>query len=548
MRRWTAGLLPVLGLMLGCSGLMPALTSPALGGAPWTEVASKHFVLWTDLDPDEGQEALAEFEGMYTVLEDTAFPSRGDPPSPMNIVLFAREKDYYQFAPTETTAVFVPALPNDLDEVATMLMFGGLVEQTRLTFQHELTHVFIRQSLGWAPPWLHEGLAEYYSTLRVHDGFVYVGEPLPHRGITLGSDWHFTDQGTWSRQIIPLRALPTVRRLVSADSSRFYAWAGGGGAKPGARQRQSAYYCGSWGLAHLLLNGPPGYRARFSGYLASLARGKGAGVAWRRAFGDIPAKQLENSYRAHLRWTEKVEVAVYRRRYAPRALASPDVRAMTAAEVHLLWARLRPWVPPNMEVVRADLTAASAYAPSSPDVRFWNGRFLAKTGRPGEAERELGAAVAARGTTPLYLLGLAELYATWTDEKTKQPYYPARLADTIARLSRVARSANALDTVADFLADSGDRDSAARGIEFAERAVKADPACFHCLDTYARLLFALGRLKEAVAMEERALTLVPEPLSVPDMLEHLRDYKKALDDAGSAPDEPAMPRAHPTQP
>jgi tetratricopeptide (TPR) repeat protein len=545
MRRRAGRLLPLLGLTLGCSGLMPALTSPAQGGPPWTEVTSEHFVVWTDLDPAEGREALAAFEGIYTALEDTAFPSSGGRPSPMNIVFFAREKDYYQFAPEATTALFVPALPNDLDEVATMLMFGGLVEQTRLTFQHELTHVFIRQSLGWAPPWLHEGLAEYYSTLRVDDGFVYVGEPLPHRGISLGPDWRIDKSGSWSRQLIPMRYVPTVRRLVRADSTAFYAWAGGG-LELGARERQAAFYCGAWGLVHLLLNGPAGYRRRFSGYLDALAHGEREREAWWRAFGDVPAKQLEESYRTHMRWTEMLSATVHRARYEPRALSPPRVRTMAAAEVHLLWARLRPWVPLNADVVRADLDAAGAYAPGSPDVHFWKGRFLATSGRLSEAERELRAAVAARAGAPLYLLGLAKLYRGWVDEKTKEIRYPARLAETVAQLAKVATSANALDTVAAFHAEEGGRESALKGVEFAVRAVRADPACFRCLDTHARLLFALGRAKDALAVQEHAMTLVPQTASVPDMVGRLREYRKALRDADRAPAGPAVPSRPPS--
>jgi hypothetical protein len=70
--RLTASL--VLAGAFGCAALAPPLTSPAHGGARWTLIESPHFELKTDLAPDDGREALAELERMYTVLMDVAFP------------------------------------------------------------------------------------------------------------------------------------------------------------------------------------------------------------------------------------------------------------------------------------------------------------------------------------------------------------------------------------------------------------------------------------------------------------------------------------------
>ena len=111
----------------------------------WIELSSKHFVLDTDVDAAEAGSTLAEFEGIHSAIEDVAFPSDVEARTPIRVVLFAREKDYRPLAPKDTAGYFMPQLPNDLDGVPTMVMWGGLVEATRTTFQHELTHLFVRR-------------------------------------------------------------------------------------------------------------------------------------------------------------------------------------------------------------------------------------------------------------------------------------------------------------------------------------------------------------------------------------------------------------------
>ena len=170
-------------------GLTPPLTPPERGGAAWIELTSKHFVLDTDLDAAEADSTLTEFEGIHSAIEDVAFPSDAEPRAPIRIVLFAREKDYRPFGRKDTAGYFTPQLPNDLDGVPTMVLWGGLVQSTRVTFQHELTHLFVRRSLGWAPRWLNEGLAEYYETFELRDGSAVLGLPLVSVGITTGSEW-----------------------------------------------------------------------------------------------------------------------------------------------------------------------------------------------------------------------------------------------------------------------------------------------------------------------------------------------------------------------
>src|SRR5690349_9557014 len=83
----------------GCAILRAPLTPPSQGGAPWTEIASPHFTLYTDLEPAEGRIVLGQVESIYTAFKDVAFHAEVDPHHRIQVVIFAREKDYDALGP-----------------------------------------------------------------------------------------------------------------------------------------------------------------------------------------------------------------------------------------------------------------------------------------------------------------------------------------------------------------------------------------------------------------------------------------------------------------
>src|SRR6185295_12299656 len=91
---------------LGCASVQPPLTAPAHGGAPWTELTSKHYVLRTDLPPTEAREALREFERVYNLFVDVAFPTDESRAARIGLVIFARAGDYDVLGLKGTNAYF----------------------------------------------------------------------------------------------------------------------------------------------------------------------------------------------------------------------------------------------------------------------------------------------------------------------------------------------------------------------------------------------------------------------------------------------------------
>jgi tetratricopeptide (TPR) repeat protein len=174
---------------------------------------------------------------------------------------------------------------------------------------------------------------------------------------------------------------------------------------------------------------------------------------------------------------------------------------MSDAEVHLLWARIRPWGRGTERAVAQDLEEATRRDPGASEARYVRGKLYLDTGREEDAARELDAALEARPDEPRYLYARLLVGA-------RLPAPDEKAGALVDRLARAARSAAQLSMVAERYGLAGHRTNEA--LVFAERAIRADPTCWRCEKTRSQILFLGRRYDEAVRAADRSLTLVPE--------------------------------------
>lgn len=513
--------------LTGCGASMGA-SSSARDASGWVEVASRHFTLRTDLPPAAAQGAAAELEAMYAALHDVAFRAvNDDTREELGVVLFAHEDEYAAVGPMPSVAFFTDALPNDLDPVPFLVMSKGVGPEARVIVQHELTHHFSRLRYGALPPWLGEGLAQYYSTLRVEGGQAILGAPLPNRGLTHSSRWLGDEVNGVKRLLVPVSAVPPVDVLVSLDGPSFYQWSQRGEAPTNEMKRaQGANYAGAFALIHLLQQ-DASLKPRFLQMLAAVAGGARTREAFRATFADMKPGELEGMFQRYL---HRMSFEPYATPFTSRALEAPgQPRPLSAAEVHVLRARLVPWRGPKVNLATAELEAAVEADSTSSEVRYWRGLFLAKTGRPEEAEGELRAALDARADEPRYLLAMASIQGVLA-KKAPSGARAQAIEALVARLIPRAKSAFELSYVAGHYGRIGKPED---GLSFAERAITTSPRCWQCLDTYAALLFRKGRFDDAVKAEERALAVFPESRSDQELSRKLEKYRAASAGGGA---------------
>src|SRR5262245_33416651 len=152
---------------LGGCAWQAALVCPDRGGHSWHQLESPRFRLWTDTTPARAAAALGEFEAAAGAFETLVFPDGPSLRERTDLVLFDRERDFDAIAPTGAAGWFHPLDDRGIDEAPLMVLRGGDAASVRRRFQHELVHRFMVTRGHRLPPWLEEGLADYYSTLRI---------------------------------------------------------------------------------------------------------------------------------------------------------------------------------------------------------------------------------------------------------------------------------------------------------------------------------------------------------------------------------------------
>lgn len=517
-----AALLALAMISLGCAAIRAPLTCPERGGSAWTELTSRHFVLQTDVASDEARATLTRFETLRAALADVLPPPPIEPSDRIEIVLFDRTKDFYELTgrSRNMNAYFAAHLAADLEAQPVLVLHDDLADEGRVTFLHELAHRFIAQRFSDAPPWLNEGLAQLYSTLRIQDGKVTVGGSLPDADFSERPFFWMSWYENGAQLQIPTSKAPTVRELLEADRSTFSLTAGDEAPSNAASERQTVFYAAAWKLVQLLMNGPDqGSRVRFQRFLAAIERGARAKQAFQAAFPDSDMPALEALFHAYL--TEvRLSRAVTDYR-SPSPTPPEQERVMPDAEVHLLWARLRPWSKGALGVVERELDEVAARDPASPEVHFRRAVVRLRQAKLEAARHELDLALTARPDEPRYLLGRLAWF--WARGGEASAVDQEEAAAIVERLAHFARSPAQLNDVAWFYATHR---RPSDGFAFAERALRLDPTCWRCQDTYATVLFEVGRIDEALAANARALALVPETEKAPQLTNHRREIEK----------------------
>jgi hypothetical protein len=459
------------GLVVAAVGCAHAPGLPSSPTQPhWIELTSRHFTLRTDLPRGQARAALADFEGVYGTLETVAF--QGDAPRDrIDVVLFSDEGDFRRLAPRGAAGYFMPRQVDDPDPQPTiaihgrMLIAGTLVETTQRRFRHELTHRFLDHRLRWTPAWLEEGLAEYYSTLKVMNGDAVVGT-LPNTKI-LRVDIHI-ESSLENRMIedrVEVAEVPTVQQLLTADHGSFH-----------DPSHELAYYAGSWFFVHMMLNGPYGYAPHFQRFLDLLAGGATPPEAWKDCFWAVSLSKLERDFKSYVLRTEMDPHAITVP--VPKAKKPERERAMAADEIHLMLARIRPW--DSRESILAagnELAEARALAGdhASAELHYWSGVYAMRWRRFDEAERELRAATELEPRRARHWLALAEVL-----ERMERPERADDLETAVARLEPLATSAQALNFLANYYSGRGQVDT---GLPYAQRAVATERGCWECIET-----------------------------------------------------------------
>jgi len=503
----------VLVFVVGCGGTLyrAPFTCPAHGGPGWTEVATPHFIVLSDAGSRAASNIADELETIHAAFEDLsgmALPST--PRQVERVRVVERAADYLQVAPPGTAGLFKPD-GNGVDQVPTLMFYGTrLTEWTTSVIQHELTHSLVHRSIVNPPLWLNEGMAEYMSSFSLDHGVATFGKkPLRLRVLR--------------RSPLPV---PSGSDAMSAAPRRFR-----------SPELREGYYVASWALVHVLSHASSDHRKRFRAYLRMLSDGATTAEAWKAAFAEFDLTGLDAAVSAEI---VAPQTQVYQGPYKARPIEHATPRALSDAEVHLLWVALLPWNHATKKVILGDLEEADRQSPGDPEAMFWRAKVMQQFKQPAEAERLMRAALQIKPDEPRYR---GVLVAAMYELAAYQRGGPERFAPLREPLEAFAQSAHRyreLAAAAWLYATLADLDHA---VPLAARAVKENPTCIECIELLATLSIKIGKPDDAVLLQERAIALLPDGLPSARLVERLDRYKAAASaqpsSAGASPTPPS---------
>lgn len=282
-------------LAVSCMGMS------GIANAAWHKASTKHFIIYSDEDPDRLREFATRLEKFDQAVRH-ARSMQDHPPGDGNrltvyvasslshIEKLHRGNDRYiagfYLGRAEGSLAFVPRKAGDGSR-ATI--------DPETIFFHEYAHHLMMQELNQPyPEWLIEGFAEFMSTATFEkDGSVGLGAPALHRAYSLFSNIQ-----------IP------IDQLLAGNYGKL------------SPDYRASLYSRGWLLAHYLTFEPK-RRGQLETYLSGIARGDDPLRAAQSAFGDL--KELDRNLWGYLKRRKLSYLAIAASRINPGAI---DVRPL----------------------------------------------------------------------------------------------------------------------------------------------------------------------------------------------------------------------------
>ncbi|HVI07074.1 MAG TPA: hypothetical protein VND65_02145 [Candidatus Binatia bacterium] len=166
--------IPALLLLAACCQLF-VFPGNAAEKSPWSEVHSQHFTVITDGSDKEGREVALRFEQMRSAFATLLMKERPNDPVPLTILAFRNDKDYYRCAPlqqgrpTSVPGFFVPGSDQNF------FVLNLFEPEPWRAVTHQFAHLLVNYNYPPVEGWFDEGLAEYFSSVRVDNKQIEIG-------------------------------------------------------------------------------------------------------------------------------------------------------------------------------------------------------------------------------------------------------------------------------------------------------------------------------------------------------------------------------------
>jgi hypothetical protein len=162
-------------LLVVMLGILLPMSAREQEPSPWLEIHSTHFTVITDAGDKKGKEVALRFEQMRASFAILMMKDRLNQPVPLTILAFKNDKDYYQSAPLrQGQPIAAPGFFVSGEDQNFIVLNLFEVEPWRAV-AHDFAHLMLNYNYPPVEGWFDEGMAEYFSSIRIDNSQVQIG-------------------------------------------------------------------------------------------------------------------------------------------------------------------------------------------------------------------------------------------------------------------------------------------------------------------------------------------------------------------------------------
>jgi tetratricopeptide (TPR) repeat protein len=161
--------------LLAVLALILNLPSHASNVPPWLELHSAHFTVITDAGEKKGREVAFRFEQMRAVFANLLGKDRLNQSIPLTILALRNDSSYFQVAPlhdgqpTDAPGFFLGGQDQDF------IVLNTSADEPWRAVAHDFALMLLTYNYPPTQAWFDEGLAEYFSSIRLDNRQVQIG-------------------------------------------------------------------------------------------------------------------------------------------------------------------------------------------------------------------------------------------------------------------------------------------------------------------------------------------------------------------------------------
>jgi Flp pilus assembly protein TadD len=349
------------------SALLLLSISAAFSAEPkWIHVPSADFEIFSSAGESDTRRVLQHFERVRSFFEQTIKGGVKQAAEPVRIVVFGSKKEYEQYRPNDFSIAYYTQIGG-----RDYIVLSGVSDDVFPVAVHEYVHLVVQHSGFTLPPWLNEGMAEVYSTLKPTGDKILVGTPIVGRMYELS-------QTKW----VPLATI-----LAADRDSPYY----------NEKNKAGNLYNEGWALTHMLELSAE-YSPRFPQFFLEIAKGVPSQTALENAYGKA-LEAIEKDLRSYLnRNSFSGRLFSVKLQDGPKAATEPA----QAFDVRLTLLDLNNH-PGKEAETRQKLSELAGEYPQRPEPQSAMGYLAWRAGEQQQAVKAFGAAFELGGRNPQML-------------------------------------------------------------------------------------------------------------------------------------------------